>query len=166
MADDIVDHSEGPRNNDSWEPLFYHSYPTTFYLELLQVFPIDAVIDLTPGEGNLAFAAHQRNIKDVGLTVTQEHADRLQAHLDVRCLKAMLEEGHPLYDPMALATVKSGLPERPAPKPKPKPKPGPKGGPHKIPRVGPKEGGKEDTDDPMAEEEEDDLSNDDEGDNE
>ena len=107
------------------EPAFHHSYPVSFYLEILQAFPIANVIDLTPGEGALAFAAHQRNIKYWGLTFNERHQCLLRERLDVLCLQCMLEEGHPLYDPVALAAVKAGAPQpkKPAPKPKVSPKP-------------------------------------------
>ena len=44
------------------EPVFYHSLPEAFYVEVLQAFPIGAVIDLTAGEGCLARAAYQLNL--------------------------------------------------------------------------------------------------------
>ena len=95
----IVDFSGGPRTNDQVEPAFHHSYPVSFYLEILQAFPIANVIDLTPGEGALAFAAHQRNIKYWGLTFNERHQCLLRERLDVLCLQCMLEEGHPLLRP-------------------------------------------------------------------
>ena len=102
------------------EPAFHHSYPVAFYLEILQAFPIASIIDLTPGEGALAFAAHQRNIKYWGLTFNETHLRLLRERLDVLCLQGMLEEGHPLYDPVALAAVKAGAPEPKKPEPKAK----------------------------------------------
>ena len=125
IGKEIVDFSGGPRTNDQVEPAFHHSYPVSFYLEILQAFPIASVIDLTPGEGALAFAAHQRNIKYWGLTFNERHQCLLRERLDVLCLQCMLEEGHPLYDPVALAAVKAGAPQpkKPAPKPKVSPKP-------------------------------------------
>ena len=110
IGKDIVDFSGGPRTNDQVEPAFHHSYPVSFYLEILQAFPISNAIDLTPGEGALAFAAHQRNIKYWGLTFNERHQCLLRERLDVSCLQCMLEEGHPLYDPVALAAVKAGAP--------------------------------------------------------
>ena len=72
----------------------------------------------------MAFAAHQRNIKYWGLTFNERHLSLLRERLDVLCLQCMLEEGHPLYDPAALAAVKAGAPqpEKPDPKPKAAPK--------------------------------------------
>ena len=110
IGKEIVDFSGGPRTNDQVEPAFHHSYPVSFYFEIRQAFPIANVIDLTPGEGALAFAAHQRNIKYWGLTFTETHQKLLRERLDVLCLQCMLEEGHPLYDPVALAAVKAGAP--------------------------------------------------------
>ena len=48
------------------------------------------------------------------------HLKLLRARLDVLCLQCMLEEGHPLYDPVALAAVKAGAPQPKKPDPKPK----------------------------------------------
>ena len=120
IGKEIVDFSGGPRTNDQVESAFRHSYPVSFYLEILQAFPIANVIDLTPGEGALAFAAHQRNIKYWGLTFNERHLSLLRERLDVLCLQCMLEEGHPLYDPVALAAVKAGVPQPKKPDPKPK----------------------------------------------
>ena len=99
IGEEIVDFSGGPRTNDQVEPAFHHSYPVSFYLEILQAFPIANVIDLTPGEGALAFAAHQRNIKYWGLTFNERHLSLLRERLDVLCLQCMLEEGHPPLRP-------------------------------------------------------------------
>ena len=73
----------------------------------------------------MAFAAHQRNIKYWGLTFNERHQCLLRERLDMLCLPCMLEEGHPLYDPVAFAAVKAGAPQpkKPAPKPKVSPKP-------------------------------------------
>ena len=120
IGKEIADFSGGPRTNDQVEPAFHHSYPVSFYLEILQAFPIASIIDLTPGEGALAFAAHQRNIKYWGLTFTETHLKHMRERLDVLCLQCMLEEGHPLYDPVALAAVKAGAPEPKKPDPKAK----------------------------------------------
>ena len=99
IGKEIADFSGGPRANDQVEPVFHHSYPVSFYLEILQAFPIANVIDLTPGEGALAFAAHQRNITYWGLTFTETHLKHLRERLDVLCLQCMLEEGHPFTTP-------------------------------------------------------------------
>ena len=68
----------------------------------------------------MAFAAHQRNIKYWGLTFNERHQCLLRERLDVLCLQCMLEEGHPLHDPVALAAVKAGVPQPKKPDPKPK----------------------------------------------
>ena len=94
IGKEIVDFSGGPRTNDQVEPAFHHSYPVSFYLEILQAFPIANAIDLTPGEGALAFAAHQRNIKYWGLTFNERHLSLLRERLDV-LLPAVHARGRP-----------------------------------------------------------------------
>ena len=110
ISDELEDLDFGnpPRTPETVECAFHHSFPGSFYLELLHVFPIGAIIDLTPGEGLFAFAAHERNIKYFGLCMSPEHQRLLRERLDVLALAAMFEEGHALYDPMALAAVNAG----------------------------------------------------------
>ena len=54
---------------------------------------------------------------DWGLTFNKPHLSLLREGLDVLCLQGMLEEGHPLYDPVAFAAVKAGAPEPQKPDP-------------------------------------------------
>jgi hypothetical protein len=103
LSDDLEDYF-APRTQETLEPAFYHSFPISFYLELLHVFPITAIIDLTPGEGGHSAPTQHR----VGLCMTPSENQRLlRERLDVLALAAMFEEGH-AYDAMALAAVKSG----------------------------------------------------------
>ena len=47
QSDELEVKDVGPRTKDSVEPVFYHSLPESFYIELLKAFPIAAVLDLT-----------------------------------------------------------------------------------------------------------------------
>ena len=92
-----VEKQRPPRTNYAMEPAFYHSYPVEFYLELLEAFPCKAIIDLTPGEGNLAMAAFQLNIMYLGFPFNTKHESMLLEHLDKDMMQALLTEGSPLY---------------------------------------------------------------------
>ena len=72
------------------KPVFFHNYPVAMYEELLKAFSIKAVIDLTPGEGNLAFAAFRRNVIYTGITFSEEHSDGLMARIDKCVLQDMV----------------------------------------------------------------------------
>ena len=70
-----------PRAKNPVDPMFYHSLPESFYLEILMAFPIAAVIDLTPGEGCLARAAYQLGVRYTGVTLNEAHAAGLRGRL-------------------------------------------------------------------------------------
>ena len=53
--------------------MLFHSYPVSFYKELLQAFPFCAIIDLTPGERALAQAALEQNAIYLGITFNPKH---------------------------------------------------------------------------------------------
>ncbi len=94
-----------PRTKESEEPAFYHCYPKSFYEELLRAIPVRAIVDLTPGEGNLALAAYEASIMYLGFPFNEKHADLLKAHLETVVLQAMIKEDHALYSAELHAAV-------------------------------------------------------------
>ncbi|MCP4244899.1 MAG: hypothetical protein GY772_30525, partial [bacterium] len=97
-----------PRTKESKEPAFYHSYPPILYKELFRVVPFRAIIDLTPGEGNMALAAHELNIMYLGFTFNDTHTKMPMAHLETKVRQAMVQEDHVLYSPELHAALTAG----------------------------------------------------------
>ena len=79
---DELEVKPAPRTKDSVEPVFYHSLPGSFYLEVFKVFPVGAIVDMTAGEGCLARAAYQLNIRYVGVTFNEAHEAGLRTRLE------------------------------------------------------------------------------------
>ena len=105
---DELDATTEPRSKNPVEPMFYHSLPESFYLEILLAFPIGAVIDLTPGEGCLARAAYQLGVRYTGVTFNEAHAAGLRGRLEGCVISDMLLEGHRLYDATFHAALRGG----------------------------------------------------------
>ena len=97
-----------PRSKNPVEPIFYHSLPESFYLEILMAFPIAAIIDLSPGEGCLARAAYQLGLRYTGLTFNEAHTAGLRGRLEGCVISDMLQEGHRLYDATFQAVLRGG----------------------------------------------------------
>ena len=147
------------------EPVFYHSLPEAFYVEVLQAFPIGAVIDLTAGEGCLARAAYQCNIPYAGMTFNEAHEAGIRTRLEGRILGHMVQEGHRLYDANFHLALKdggiSGGGKRRAPgaDPRRRPRP-PKAAPKPKPPSKKDKGAEEEEQEEEATQREDDFSND------
>ena len=95
-----------PRAQDSLEPVFYRSLPAVFYQELIDGFQLKAVLDLSAGPGEAAFAAYTRKVNYVGLCFSAEHQARMMVHLEARILKAMATDSHELYDARLAAALR------------------------------------------------------------
>jgi hypothetical protein len=119
------------RVDDTIEPVFFHSLPERFWLEVLEAFNIIGVIDLCAGEGTCALAAYRKLVPYVGICFTEQHAARLHAHLEKTILGCMTTATDPLYDvrfATAVTVADADATRTPTPTPMkrtPKPKPPP-----------------------------------------
>ena len=114
----------------------YNALPLTLWQDFLPAYSIKEVFDITPLDGELAYASIQRNIGYVGVCFTDFHRDRLYERLIDRVLEGFKEEGNPLCNSAYLTGLQSltalstpKAPGLPTPKTKAVPKPKAKGAP-------------------------------------
>ena len=81
------------------EPVFYHEVPKTLCEELLHMYRVKAIIDLTAGAGTWALCALQSRIPYFGVTLTEIHLEELLKMLEGKIVGMMQTEGSPLYSP-------------------------------------------------------------------
>ena len=87
-----------PRTRDMIEPVFFHSHPVELYEDICSAFELKAIIDLTPGDGNLAMLAFRKNLIYTGLCMTDVHCTLLMKNLEDKIRSALLNEFDDLYD--------------------------------------------------------------------
>ena len=122
-----------PRPSENVEPVFYHAYPQNFYESLINDNCLNAVINLTAGDGNCAKACLKQGVGCISLCFTEAHRTLLHDHLADWLLTLMNTEGSFAYDVgYVTAMKKCDEKKRPAPNdpeppasPSKKPKPTP-----------------------------------------
>ena len=93
-------------------PVFYHTPPRLLVEELMWSHDLQAVIDLTPGDGVWAMAAVRGRKPYVGIVFTQKHAHILQDFLCSLIFKATQESEDPLFEPaLVAASTKTQTPK-------------------------------------------------------
>ena len=84
--DEPGDAAEEPTRKDTaGEPCFYHFLPKTVCDTLLTSWSISAVLDLSPGQGELAKSALEQRLPYCGICMTERHTvalkqERLSSH--------------------------------------------------------------------------------------
>ena len=78
-----------------------------------------AVIDFTPGDGNVAAAAVEMNKPYIGFCHSEKHCILLYDRLLTLVQEAMAEEGNGLYTPTFVQAMKGNKPKPPVPGPLP-----------------------------------------------
>ena len=118
-------------------PIFFHEFPKVLVAEIINLYNVIGVIDLTAGAGTWAKASLDAGIPYFGVTLTLKHQEELSNHLVEYVKAAQLDSTSPLFV-RGLASAKDakkpsgtgGLPPvPPGPKPAGKPKPDPKNKP-------------------------------------
>ena len=74
-------HTPEERKDDNIEPMTYGSLPMKLYLCILKFLKVTDVVDMTPGDGNLAMACIISKIGYVGCCFTEAHANKLREHM-------------------------------------------------------------------------------------
>ncbi len=100
-------------------PVFYHEVPKVLASEIINLYSIIGVIDLTAGAGTWAKASLDAGVHYFGVTLTMKHQEELSNHLVEYVKSAQLDPTSPLYV-RGLSTKTSGLtlvPGAPAPAP-------------------------------------------------
>ena len=88
-----------PRTPETIEPVFFHGHPMALFEDICRAFELKAIIDLTPGDGNLAMWAFRKNLIYTGLCMTDFHREKLMQQLEKGIRTAMLDECDELYEP-------------------------------------------------------------------
>ena len=95
-----------PRPNENVEPVFYHAYPQKYYESLIHDNGLNAVINLTAGDGNCAKACMKQGVSCISLCFTENHRTLLQDHLTDWFMTLMKTEGSFAYDVGYVAAMK------------------------------------------------------------
>jgi hypothetical protein len=90
------------------EPVFFHTYPVTFFETVLSDYHISHVIDLTPGAGLMALAAIRKKLPYLGIAFTETHRKELDDHLTYLVQQEYITEGSNLYEPAFAELVAKG----------------------------------------------------------
>ena len=98
-----------PCSEEIEEPVFHHSYPRCLFQEICEAFELQAILDLTPGDGELAMFAYRNNIMYTGLCMTKVHCEKLHARLFQLIRSAMLDDGDKLFSPRLQAILQKSL---------------------------------------------------------
>lgn len=102
---------------DSLVPFAWLSFSKLFFANLLDFLNAGAVIDFTPGDGNLAAAAVEMNRPYLGFCHSEKHCILLYDRLLTLVQEAMAEEGNGLYTPAFVQAMKGNKPKPPVPGP-------------------------------------------------
>ena len=106
-------------SQDELEPVFLHSAGLGYYEDEIFMGNYSGVIDFTPGQGYLVWAAIQNKIPVVAFCMSPNHREMLRIHLLSLALKQMAKEGSPSYEPRLHALIAdSGDATLPTPKAK------------------------------------------------
>ena len=112
---------EAERKTDSTVvPLSYHGMPIIFYKELLHMFFVKCVLDMTPLNAKFAWACLEERVAYVGVAFTKEHMDKIYLHLAELVKSAMADPGSKLFNKEYAKAV--GKEVTPTPKVQPGPK--------------------------------------------
>ena len=82
---------------DDKVPVFFHEFPKVLALEIINLYSIIAIIDLTAGPGTWAKAALDTGIPYFGVTLTLRHQEELSNHLVNYIKGSQLDEKSPLF---------------------------------------------------------------------
>ena len=89
------------------EPVFWHGRPSLLYDEILHSYRLDAIIDLSCGDGQLALTCARNRTPYFGFALTEKHATLLRDHLIEEILKGMVNEADPMFDPQLASIAQS-----------------------------------------------------------
>eukprot|EP00959_Pyramimonas_sp_CCMP1952_P475036 9503984-Pyramimonas_sp.AAC.2 len=112
---------EAERKTDSTVvPISYHGMPLLFYKELLHMFFVKCVLDMTPLNAKFAWACLEERVAYVGVAFTKEHMEKIYLHLAELVKSAMADPGSKLFNKEYAKAV--GKEVAPTPKVQPGPK--------------------------------------------
>jgi hypothetical protein len=107
-------------------PVFYHEVPKVLASEIINLYNIIGVIDLTSGAGTWAKACLDNGVSYFGVTLTLKHREELSNHLVEYVRSAQLDSASPLYvRGFAKAAPKGPVKPPGGLTPDPNPNPGP-----------------------------------------
>ncbi|CAK0817571.1 unnamed protein product [Prorocentrum cordatum] len=113
---------EAERKTDSTVvPISYHGMPLLFYKELLHMFFVKCVLDMTPLNAKFAWACLEERVAYVGVAFTKEHMEKIYLHLAELVKSAMADPGSKLFNKEYAKAV--GKEVAPTPKVQPGPTP-------------------------------------------
>jgi hypothetical protein len=111
-------------------PVFYHEFPKVLAAEIINLYCVIGIIDLTAGAGTWAKAALDAGIPYFGVTLTLRHQEELSNHLINYIKAAQVDSQSPLFVRGLAVGGLTPTPKAAAPKPAPtKPAPKPAGSP-------------------------------------
>ena len=105
VVDDMEDDTPAAKrarlanSEDESEPIFLHSADLRFYQDEVIMGSYGGVVDFTPGQGYLLWAAVSQKVPCVGFCMSPTHKERVRLHLLTLALKEMAMEGTPSYEP-------------------------------------------------------------------
>ena len=113
-------------DDDDSEPIFWHSRHRHQHIELIHTVKPVATIDLTPGDGWLAFQHIRHRIPIVVVCLTETHQSLLNERLETLVFHAMTDTASELHDATLSGLVADEASKNPKVPPVTKPKPPPK----------------------------------------
>jgi hypothetical protein len=112
-GEEVPEESSSKRTDSTVEPVFFHSTsPVSLWEEVIHSYGINAVLDLTPGEGLAAVAALKAKVPYTGVCFTLHHVAALKEHLYEVAQRAATREGDSLYDPELTTALQGKVKKR------------------------------------------------------
>ena len=106
------------RKTDATEvPVTYHGMPAAWYDELIHMFFLKSIVDLTPLDAKFAWQAVLNRVGYVGIAFTEDHKTMIYARLVELMKNEMCQTGSKLYN--AQYAKAAGLTQTPPPVPPP-----------------------------------------------
>eukprot|EP00959_Pyramimonas_sp_CCMP1952_P367624 7700186-Pyramimonas_sp.AAC.1 len=81
------------KTDETMIPVNFHGMPVVYYKELIHMFYVKCVLDLTPTDAKFAWACLQERIAYVGVAFTKEHMEKIYSYLTDLVKQAMADAG-------------------------------------------------------------------------
>jgi len=82
---EAAEQEELARKDTDVEPCFYHFLPKNLFDTILSSWSISAVLDLTPGQGELAKSAIEKRLPYYGVCLSERHSVALNQETRLSC---------------------------------------------------------------------------------
>ncbi|CAK0880249.1 unnamed protein product [Prorocentrum cordatum] len=86
------------KTDETMIPVNFHGMPMVYYNELIHMFYVKCVLDLTPTDAKFAWACLQERIAYVGVAFTKEHMEKIYSYLTDLVKQAMADAGSKLFN--------------------------------------------------------------------